>query len=239
MKKKILIMMMALVLVLSACGKKETETVKETTKETDVNTTGETQEDNTSEKDKVDMSGEVTYEKLMSIPPTPLEEFEWSNTPEGDIALGVYKGEEPMVYIADEYDGKKVVKISGLAYNHNPYVKAIRLGKNLKELGQGAFGTNEVLEIFVSEGLEVIEKGAFNSAKSLRDVRLNKGLKEIHGSAFFACKNLKELTIPKSIESITPGAFLNSHDMVIKGYAGTPTKEAAEASGIKYEEIKE
>ena len=95
MKKKILIMMMALVLVLSACGKKETETVQETTKETDVNTTGETQEDNTSEKDKVDMSGEVTYEKLMSIPPTPLEEFEWSNTPEGDIALGVYKGEEP------------------------------------------------------------------------------------------------------------------------------------------------
>ena len=144
-----------------------------------------------------------------------------------------------MVYIADEYDGKKVVKISGLAYNHNPYVKAIRLGKNLRLLEKSVFGTNKVLEIFVSEGLEVIEKGAFNSAKSLRDVRLNKGLKEIHGSAFFACKNLKELTIPKSIESITPGAFLNSHDMVIKGYAGTPTKEAAEASGIKYEEIKE
>ena len=239
MKKKILIMMMALVLVLSACGKKETETVQETTKETDVNTTGETQEDNTSEKDKVDMSGEVTYEKLMSIPPTPLEEFEWSNTPEGDIALGVYKGEEPMVYIADEYDGKKVVKISGYAYNHNPYVKAIRLGKNLKELGKGVFGTNEVLEIFVSEALEKIGKGAFNSTTSLKDVRLNEGLKEIENSAFAFCENLRELTIPKSVEKVELGAFIGSKELTVKGYEGSPAKEPAELDGIKYEEIKE
>ena len=239
MKKRFLITLLGLILVLSSCGKKENESVKETTKETDVNTTEETQKENTPENDNSDMSGEVTYEKLMSIPPTPLEEFEWSNTPEGDIALGVYKGENPMVYIADEYEGKKVVKISGFAYNHNPYVKAIRLGKNLRLLEKSVFGTNKVLEIFVSEGLEVIEKGAFNSAKALRDVRLNEGLKEIHSGAFGFCSSLKELTIPKSIESITPGAFLNSHDMVIKGYAGTPTKEAAESSNIKYEEIKE
>ena len=239
MKKKILIMMMALVLVLSACGKKETETVKEKTKETDVNTTEETQEDNTSENDKADMSGEVTYEKLMSIPPTPLEEFEWSNTPEGDIALGVYKGEDPMVYIADEYDGKKVVKISGFAYNHNPYVKAIRLGKNLRLLEKSVFGTNKVLEIFVSEGLETIEQGAFVSAGSLRDVRLNEGLKEIKESAFAFCDNLKELTIPKSVENIVPGAFISSHDLVIKGYKGSIAKEVAEKSGLKFEEIKE
>ena len=240
MKKRFLITLLGLILVLSACGKKETETVKETTKETDVNITEETQKENTPENDKADMSGEVTYEKLMSIPPTPLEEFEWSNTPERDIALGVYKGEDPMVYIADEYDGKKVVKISGLAYNHNPYVKAIRLGKNLKELGQGAFGTNEVLEIFVSEGLEIIERDAFNSAKSLREVRLNEGLKEIKNSAFAGLgENITEIVIPKSIESITPGAFFHNPNLVIKRYAGTPTKEAAEASGIKYEEIKE
>ena len=239
MKKKILIMMMALVLVLSACGKKETETVKETTKETDINTIEETQKENTPENDNSDMSGEVTYEKLMSIPPTPLEEFEWSNTPEGDIALGVYKGEDPMVYIADEYDGKKVVKISGLAYNHNPYVKAIRLGKNLRLLEKSVFGTNKVLEIFVSEGLEVIEKGAFNSAKSLRDVRLNKGLKEIHGSAFFACKNLTELTIPKSVKSIEPGALFNNPDLVIKGYPGSVAEQAAKEDGREFEAIKE
>ena len=239
MKKKILIMMMALILVLSACGKKENESVQETTKETDVNTTEETQKENTPENDKADMGGEVTYEKLMSIPPTPLEEFEWSNTPEGDIALGVYKGTDPMVYIADEYDGKKVVKISGYAYNHNPYVKSIRLGKNLKELGKGAFGTNEVLEIFVSEGLEVINEGGFVSAKSLRDVRLNEGLKEIHGSAFFACKNLKELTIPKSVKSIEPGALFNNPDLVIKGYAGSVAEQAAKEDGREFEAIKE
>ena len=239
MKKKILIMMMALILVLSACGKKENESVQETTKETDINTIEETQKENTPENDNSDMSGEVTYEKLMSIPPTPLEEFEWSNTPEGDIALGVYKGTDPMVYIADEYDGKKVVKISGYAYNHNPYVKSIRLGKNLKELGKGAFGTNEVLEIFVSEGLEVINEGGFVSAKSLRDVRLNEGLKEIHGSAFFACKNLKELTIPKSVKSIEPGALFNNPDLVIKGYPGSVAEQAAKEDGREFEAIKE
>ena len=242
MKKKILIMMMALVLVLSACGKKENESVKETTKETDVNTTEETNaKDDTkeTENNKSDMSGEVTYEKLMSIPPTPLEEFEWSNTPEGDIALGVYKGEDPMVYIADEYDGKKVVKISGLAYNHNPYVKAIRLGKNLKELGKGVFGSNETLEIFVSEGLEIIKEGAFISTKSLKDVRLNEGLKEIENSAFAFCENLRELTIPKSVEKVELGAFIGSKELTVKGYEGSPAKQAAEEDGIKYEEIKE
>ena len=239
MKKKILIMMMALVLVLSACGKKETETVQETTKETDINTIEETQKENTPENDNSDMSGEVTYEKLMSIPPTPLEEFEWSNTPEGDIALGVYKGTDPMVYIADEYDGKKVVKISGYAYNHNPYVKAIRLGKNRKELGKGVFGTNEVLEIFVSEALEKIGKGAFNSTTSLKDVRLNEGLKEIENSAFAFCENLRELTIPKSVEKVELGAFIGSKELTVKGYEGSPAKEPAELDGIKYEEIKE
>ena len=186
------------------------------------------------------MSGEVTYEKLMSIPPTPLEEFEWSNTPEGDIALGVYKGEDPMVYIADEYDGKKVVKISGLAYNHNPYVKAIRLGKNLKELGQGVFGSNEVLEIFVSEGLEVIERGAFVRAKALKEVRLNEGLKEIKNSAFAGLgENMTELVIPKSVESIEPGALFGSSKLVIKGYPGSVAEQAAKEDGREFEAIKE
>ena len=40
MKKRFLITLLGLILVLSACGKKETETVKETNKETNVNTKG-------------------------------------------------------------------------------------------------------------------------------------------------------------------------------------------------------
>ena len=130
-------------------------------------------------------------------------------------------------------------RIQGYAYNHNPYVKAIRLGKNLKVLEKGVFGSNEVLEIFVSEGLEVIGEGAFVSAKALRDVRLNEGLKEIEASAFFSCDNLKEIILPKSVEQIEPGAFRTNHGILIKGYQGTIAKEAAEASGAKYEEIKE
>ena len=233
MKKRYLIALLGLFLVLSACGKKETDV--NTTEET--NATDDTKEN---ENNKPDMSGEVTYEKLMSIPPTPLEEFEWAETTEGDIGLGVYKGTDPMVYIADEYDGKKVVLIEGLAYNHNPYVKAIRLGKNLKELQKGVFGSNKVLEIFVSEGLEVIELGAFNSAKALRDVRLNEGLKEIKRSAFaIGGENFKEIIIPRSVEVIEPGAFFNNPNLVIKGYPGTIAKQAAEEDGIKYEEIKE
>ena len=245
MKRKILITFLALVLVLSACGKKDNETVKETNvtdkTQEETNATDDTKEtENKSGNNKTDMSGEVTYEKLMSIPPTPLEEFELGETPEGDLALGIYKGTDPMVYIADEYDGKKVVKIQGYAYNHNPYVKAIRLGKNLKVLEKGVFGSNEVLEIFVSEGLEVVGDGAFVSAKALRDVRLNEGLKEIQDTAFSNVgENLKELVIPKSVEKIGRGAFTLNPNLVVKGYPGSIAKEEAEKYDTKYEEIKE
>lgn len=157
------------------------------------------------------MSGEVTYEKLMSIKPTPLKDFEFSKTSKGDIVLGAYKGKDSMVYIADEYDGKKVVKIQGPTYSRNPYIKAIRIGKNLKVLEQGLFSENGVLEIFVSEGLEVVGDGAFVKTDALRYVSLNEGLKSI-GNASFAGTGagLKELIIPKSVKEISPGAFLNS-----------------------------
>ena len=241
MKKRFLITLLGLILVLSACGKKDNETVQETNvtdkTQEETNATDDTKE---TENNKSDMSGEVTYEKLMSIPPTPLEEFEVDRTPEGDLSLGVYKGTDTMVYIADEYDGKKVVEIQGYAYNHNPYVKAIRLGKNLKVLEKGVFGTNKVLEIFVSEGLETIKNGAFVQAEALRDVRLNEGLKEIQESAFGGVgDNLKELVIPKSVEKIGRGAFALNPNLVVKGYPGSIAKEEAEKYDTKYEEIKE
>ena len=113
-------------------------------------------------------------------------------------------------------------------------------GKNLKVLEKGVFGSNEVLEIFVSEGLEVIKNGAFVQAEALRDVRLNEGLKEIQESAFAGIgENVKELVIPKSVEKIELGAFYANPNLVIKGYPGSIAKQAAEDDNAKYEEIKE
>lgn len=85
---------------------------------------------------------------LSTLPDTPVEKgtFEISDLEDGTAAIQSYKGEESVIEIPAEMDGKKITAI-----------------------GKGAFEENESVEkVIVPEGVELIEKNAFKGLHILR-----------------------------------------------------------------------
>ncbi len=116
---------------------------------------------------------------LSTLPDTPVEKgtFEISDLEDGTAAIQSYKGEESVIEIPAEMDGKKITAI-----------------------GKGAFEENESVEkVIVPEGVELIEKNAFKGCIYLEEVVLPESCTDIGASAFEDCKILKKLNLPQNI----------------------------------------
>ena len=139
-----------------------------------------------------------------------------------------------MVYVPEEIDGLPVTEISKYTF-----AKAIRLGKNVKKVMFGAFGTNDTIEIVVAEGLEVIENSAFIESKKLKVLKLNEGLKEIQELGLSGLESLTELEIPSTVEKYGKSILLFSNEnLVVKGKAGSIAEKIAKDNNVKFEEVK-
>lgn len=108
---------------------------------------------------------------------------------------------DSMVYIPEDIEGIPVKSIKGAFTNSEIKVKAVHLGKNLKEIKEAAFANNKNLEVFVAEGLETIEKDAFNGDENLKVIVLNEGIKYI-GDLAFGPVGSKEIKLPSTLEKI-------------------------------------
>lgn len=62
-------------------------------------------------------------------------------------------------------------------------------------------------EVFVPEGVKVIENNAFSCCEKLVRIHLPDSLETIGDSAFSNCKKLKEIVLPKKLKSIGACAF--------------------------------
>lgn len=138
--------------------------------------------------------------------PSPVEDFDYIGGKETGLEIVGYKGSDKMVYIPDEIDGIPVTSIKGTFSNDGKGVKGVRLGKNLKIVKFGSFGNNKDIEVFVSEGLEVLEYAVFIKSPNLREVAFNEGLKKI-GASLMPGTAVKEVTIPSTVEEVTFNAF--------------------------------
>ncbi|CRH91953.1 Uncharacterised protein [Chlamydia trachomatis] len=144
-----------------------------------------------------------------------------------------------MVYVPEEIDGLPVTEISKYTFANNQSPKAIRLGKNVKKVMFGAFGTNDTIEIVVAEGLEVIENSAFIESKKLKVLKLNEGLKEIQELGLSGLESLTELEIPSTVEKYGKSILLFSNEnLVVKGKAGSIAEKIAKDNNVKFEEVK-
>lgn len=241
-KIKMTIITLGLVLSLVACGNNN-ETKNENTNGT---TTQESKSENGSNEDtqKEDggnqTTGEISYDSLMAMEPSPAEDFNVQKNQDGGQTITAYVGKQEMVYVPDEIDGLPVTEITEYTFANNQTPKAIRLGDNIKKINFGSFGTNTTIEIFVAgKGLEIIGDSAFIGAEALKEVHLNEGLKEIEQLAFSQTKSLKEITIPESVEKIGTGIFhFGDKGLVIKGKAGSKAEEIAKEGELTFEEIK-
>ena len=118
---------------------------------------------------------EITMDDLMSHDETPAEDFEFNDSTD-EIVIEKYVGKDPIVVIPDEIDGKKVV---GFRFMNDKNIVAVRIGDNIREIDQNAFGNAENLKYLV----------------------LGKSVKSIDGYNFYGT-NLKELILNDGLERI-------------------------------------
>lgn len=110
---------------------------------------------------------------------------------------------------------ENIEKIDFRVSDNFPNLKEVYLPDPIKEIGEGAFMSNEVYtggqleKVYLNDNIEVIGKDAFRNNPKLSNMRLPKNLKSIGTTAFYECKGLEHIEIPPSVTYIGESAFLN------------------------------
>lgn len=193
--------------------------------------------DDAGDEDAKVSDGTITKEMLISHEETPAEDFVAWKDEDGNMEINQYTGDDEIVVIPGEIDGKPVVKIDTFVFANDCSVKAIKLSDSVKEIDEMAFSGNKNLQIVVAgSGLEVIGTAAFQQCDSLQDIELKDGLKIMRELAFSGCVALKSVYIPDSVEEIEGITFYAmSEGFVIQGKAGSAAETYAQSEDIKFE----
>jgi hypothetical protein len=78
---------------------------------------------------------------------------------------------------------------------------------SVKTIGAGAFQNCYIDTLVVNDGVEAIEKNAFNNCWRLKSVELPTSLKVIGSNSFRNVEELKSIVIPEGVTTIGEGAF--------------------------------
>ena len=223
-----LFLALSLLLTTVGCGTDIKEPVEsnnnvESEKESTINSEINEPNTNSSETPVV----EVTMQDLENAPESPASDFDYFNTDNG-VVIKYYTGNEAIVVIPNEIDGKPVVKITWGAFINKEAVQAIRVGDNVVDCGdgKGAFANCYNLKyVILGKNVETLDAYCFN-ATSLVEIRLNDKLKTIGDLAFAAC-NMPKIHIPASVEKIGEAVFHD--DTIVYVKAGSYAEEYMKA----------
>ncbi len=101
-----------------------------------------------------------------------------------------------------------VTKIEDRAFMGCKKLENISIPGNVTEIGVGAFADCEGLEtVVISDGVAKICNGAFQGCISLKNVTIGSSVTEIEATAFYYCIALENIVIPAGVESIGVEAF--------------------------------
>ena len=115
-------------------------------------------------------------------------EFEYEELEDGTVEITGYSGEDTVLVIPDEIDGKRVTSIGNCAF----------------------FVCIGLKEITIPEGVTSIGDYAFSECRGLKEITIPEGVTSIGNSAFEGCSSLTEITIPEGATSIGEGAFFGT-----------------------------
>ena len=176
-------------------------------------------------------SESVAYEK-QEVSPFEMKLIN-ANTEYEIKSVGIASGE---VVIENTYKGLPITSIGDKAFA-NSYVSSIKLGDNIKSIGNSAFkNCSKLTAITLNEGLTEIGDYAFQSCSSLekiemtktlltlgeyafsyctalKSVELNGGCKKISGNAFADCRSIETLEIPSGVKEIGGYAFSGNKNL--------------------------
>lgn len=103
----------------------------------------------------------------------------------GSLLIDSYTGSAKEVILPAEIDGKKVVAISGKAFEGNTALTSVR----------------------IPEGIVTIGQAAFRNCTSLKNLTLPSTLRTLETYAFYGCSSLSNVTIPSGVTSIGLSVF--------------------------------
>ena len=239
MKKRLLVLGLAFtMLAATACGTSSDGGNK--TSKADKTVTATSNSDKTSETQKKDdkkddakenykSADDITMDDLKNHEETSAEDFEYGDGPNGSIVIDGYIGEDPIVVIPNEIDGKKVVDF-GKTFTNNKDIIAIKIGDNIEEVAEGALTNCDNLKYIVfGKNVKTINNGLLGGQK-IEQVELNDGLEKLGCSpSGVGLLSKIDISIP---ESVTEICFSGAKTMIVK--AGSSAEAYAKENNMDY-----
>ena len=239
MKKRLLVLGLAFtMLAATACGTSSDGGNK--TSKADKTVTATSNSDKTSETQKKDdkkddakesykSADDITMDDLKNHEETPADDFEYGEGPNDSIVIDGYTGEDPIVVIPNEIDGKKVVDF-GKTFTNNKDIIAIKIGDNIEEVAEGALTNCDNLKYIVfGKNVKAINNGLLGGQK-IEQVELNDGLEKLGCSpSGVGLLSKIDISIP---ESVTEICFSGAKTMIVK--AGSSAEAYAKENNMDY-----
>ena len=241
MKKRLLVLGLAFtMLAATACGtssdggNKTSKADKTVTATSNSDKTSETQKDDDKKddaKESYKSADDITIDDLKNHEETPADDFEYGDGPNGSIVIDGYIGEDPIVVIPNEIDGKKVVDF-GKIFTNDKDIVAVKVGDNVEEIADGAFTNCDNLK-YVILGKNVKKFNDNNvGGKKLEALELNDGLEELGtGSSTTGVIVMGDIDV-KIPESVKKMDFACKKAMIVK--AGSYAESYAKENNMDY-----
>ncbi len=239
MKKRLLVLGLAFtMLAATACGtssdggNKTSKADKTVTATSNSDKTSETQKNDDKKddaKESYKSADDITMDDLKNHEETSAEDFEYGDGPNGSIVIDGYIGEDPIVVIPNEIDGKKVVDF-GKTFTNNKDIIAIKIGDNIEEVAEGALTNCDNLKYIVfGKNVKTINNGLLGGQK-IEQVELNDGLEKLGCSpSGVGLLSKIDISIP---ESVTEICFSGAKTMIVK--AGSSAEAYAKENNMDY-----
>ena len=239
MKKRLLVLgLVFTMLAATACGTSSDDGNK--TSKADKTVTATSNSDKTSETQKKDdkkddakenykSADDITMDDLKNHEETLADDFEYGDGPNGSIVIDGYTGEDPIVVIPNEIDGKKVMDF-GKTFTNNKDIVAIKIGDNIEEVAEGALTNCDNLKYIVfGKNVKAINNGLLGGQK-IEQVELNDGLEKLGCSpSGVGLLSKIDISIP---ESVTEICFSGAKTMIVK--AGSSAEAYAKENNMDY-----
>ena len=123
------------------------------------------------------------------------------------------------VVIDDTYRNRPVTKVLERAFVNNEYIKSVKFGSNITEIGIRAFYNCESLEsVEFSSSIETISDYAFQGCESLQEIDVPGNVTSIGAYAFYSCKGLNTAKFSQGLQYVGEKAFyqcLNLESVVL------------------------
>lgn len=195
MKKKYVIILLAVCSLLFSCSKKTDEVVIESVPETEEQ-----------------ISADVEEKEAQNA---PLEPGDYRSEDsllfrlEENYEITVCGGEGSLdIVIPETFEGYPVTSIQNTAFYGHQNIQSVTISGSVKKIGRSAFEQCENLEaVTFSEGLSTISNYAFSGCGKLKEVVFPESLAYIGECAFYECTGLSSVIIPDAVTHIGSNAF--------------------------------